>query len=596
VSFYFFFEKMLLNRYNEKELSRERGIVMAYQALYRLYRPQRFQDVVGQEHITKTLQNALLQEKLSHAYLFSGPRGTGKTSAAKIIAKAINCERAPVGEPCNECDACTGITNGSISDVIEIDAASNNGVDEIRDIRDKVKYAPSAVSFKVYIIDEVHMLSIGAFNALLKTLEEPPKHVIFILATTEPHKIPLTIISRCQRFDFKRITNQALVSRMETIIRTQDITVETEALHFVARAAEGGMRDALSLLDQAISYSDNRVTVDDVLAITGAVSQSFLSDIAKAFLDSDVVGALRSVEKLMETGKDPARFIADLIYYFRDMLLYQTAPGLEEVLERAKVDDQVESIAKESSKEWLYYVIETLNQCQQEMRWSNHPRIFLELALVKISQEEKKSTSEPISTDESLLKRIEQLEQELTTLKKQGVTAQSQEQPNTQAAGQRTYQSQSPKVKASTGKIKEMLKKASKQDLQRLKSQWGDIMEKIRIEKVSAHAWLKDSEPVACSKDMFLLSFQHELHSQMAVKDNIRSCVETVIGDTIGMSLTMMTILYDDWEQVKQSFIKEQRGSTDENEENKDDKVEQEDKIISEAIKLVGEDLVEIKD
>ncbi|MCS3380764.1 DNA polymerase III subunit gamma/tau, partial [Bacillus velezensis] len=225
---------------------------MGYQALYRVFRPQQFEDVVGQEHITKTLQNALLQKKFSHAYLFSGPRGTGKTSAAKIFAKAVNCEHAPVEEPCNECAACKGITNGSISDVIEIDAASNNGVDEIRDIRDKVKFAPSAVTYKVYIIDEVHMLSIGAFNALLKTLEEPPAHCIFILATTEPHKIPLTIISRCQRFDFKRITSKAIVGRMKTIVDAEQLKVEEGALDIIASAADGGMRDALSLLDQAV--------------------------------------------------------------------------------------------------------------------------------------------------------------------------------------------------------------------------------------------------------------------------------------------------------------------------------------------------------
>lgn len=225
---------------------------MSYQALYRVWRPQLLEDVVGQSHITKTLKNALLQQKLAHAYLFSGPRGTGKTIAAKIVAKAINCKQAPVAEPCNECDACVGITTGSVVDVIEIDAASNNGVDEIRDIRDKVKFAPSEVAYKVYIIDEVHMLSTGAFNALLKTLEEPPAHVIFILATTEPHKIPLTILSRCQRFDFKPISNEALINRMKFILDSNQQPYEEEAIELIARAADGGARDALSLLDQAI--------------------------------------------------------------------------------------------------------------------------------------------------------------------------------------------------------------------------------------------------------------------------------------------------------------------------------------------------------
>src|SRR5690554_264178 len=249
---------------------------MSYQALYRVWRPSQLADVVGQEHITKTLKNALLQQKLSHAYLFTGPRGTGKTSAAKIISKAINCEKAPVDEPCNECVACKGIQDGTIVDVMEIDAASNNGVDEIRDIRDKVKFAPSAVRYKVYIIDEVHMLSTGAFNALLKTLEEPPSHVIFILATTEPHKIPLTIISRCQRFDFKRISAEAMIERMQYIVEQENMAITKEALEAIALAAEGGMRDALSILDQVISYSEGEADIDDVLAVTGGVSQEML--------------------------------------------------------------------------------------------------------------------------------------------------------------------------------------------------------------------------------------------------------------------------------------------------------------------------------
>ena len=398
---------------------------MNYQALYRVWRPQQFIDVVGQEHVTKTLQNALLQQKISHAYLFSGPRGTGKTSAAKILAKAVNCERAPISEPCNECDACRGITDGTIPDVIEIDAASNNGVEEIRDIRDKVKFAPSSVPYKVYIIDEVHMLSIGAFNALLKTLEEPPKHVIFILATTEPHKIPLTIISRCQRFDFRRITSQAIVNRMRLIMDESAISCEEKALQMIARAADGGMRDALSLLDQAISYSNEIVTVEDALTVTGAVSQNFLNTLSRAILDRDTVKGLQSLDELLLAGKDSNRFIEDFIFFYRDMLLYKTAPNLEESLERVLLDDDFKDLAEEHTHEQIYELINLLNKTQQDMRWTNHPRIFLEVAIVKLCQLETAKTSGQLGVNipeiQSLLNKLTTLEEELTSLKQKGV-------------------------------------------------------------------------------------------------------------------------------------------------------------------------------
>ncbi len=561
---------------------------MGYQALYRVWRPKQLTDVVGQEHITKTIKNALVQEKLSHAYLFTGPRGTGKTSAAKIIAKAVNCQNAPVDEPCNECEACIGISDGSIVDVIEIDAASNNGVDEIRDIRDKVKFAPSSgVRYKVYIIDEVHMLSTGAFNALLKTLEEPPKHVIFILATTEPHKIPLTIISRCQRFDFKRITSQAMTVRMEFILSHYDTKVNDDALAMIARVSEGGMRDALSLLDQAISYCDEEVSLEDILTITGAVSQGLLVEVAQALVSNDVVKALSAVDKLVLAGKDPTRFIEDFIFFYRDMLLYKTAPQLAETLERVNVDEVFVSLCKETPTNWIYNTIETLNEILQDMKWSSHPKIFIEVAIVKICNNNEVETTSIVNNEDyqTLLKKVQVLEQKL-----ESVSANPAPQPSSNQDRPKKNQGQF-NVKTggggvSSGQVKEMLKQASKQDLQRIMASWGKVMEQVKKQSVPAHAWLSDSKPVASSKNMILLSFQNQMHRDM-IDTKFRPIVEQTILNVLSDQYKVLTLLSNQWETIKDDFVRGQR-----NEESSDNG----DPIVEEAVKLVGSDLIEIID
>ncbi|MCY8521141.1 DNA polymerase III subunit gamma/tau [Bacillus atrophaeus] len=564
---------------------------MSYQALYRVFRPQRFEDVVGQEHITKTLQNALLKKKFSHAYLFSGPRGTGKTSAAKIFSKAVNCEHAPVEEPCNNCAACKGITNGSISDVIEIDAASNNGVDEIRDIRDKVKFAPSAVTYKVYIIDEVHMLSIGAFNALLKTLEEPPEHCIFILATTEPHKIPLTIISRCQRFDFKRITPQAIVGRMKKIVEAEQLKVEEGALDIIASAADGGMRDALSLLDQAVSFSGDELTVDDALLITGAVSQHYIGKLAQSLHEKQVSGALETLNELLQQGKDAAKLIEDMIFYFRDMLLYKTAPGLEGVLEKVKVDDTFRALSEQIPASVLYEMIDVLNKSHQEMKWTNHPRIFFEVAVVKICQSTHQETAVQPEVD-ILMKKVQQLEQEIERLKTTGVQAApdsrpQKETPRPQKSGKSSY-------KAPTGRIHEILKEATRQDLDQLKSSWGKLLAHLKQQnKVSHAALLNDSEPVAAASKAFVLKFKYEIHCKMVAEDNngVRTNLEQILESMLGKRVDLIGVPEAQWGKIREEFLvdhqQENEGSNDPAEE---------DPLIAEAKKLVGAELIEIKE
>lgn len=382
---------------------------MAYVALYRAYRPQMFKDVVGQQHIIKTLQNAIQLNKVAHAYLFCGPRGTGKTTLAKIMAKALNCEHGPNIEPCDECEICKGIQKGTVADVIEIDAASNNGADDIRALRDSVKYLPSVGRFKVYIIDEVHMLSNAAFNALLKTLEEPPKHVIFILATTEPYKLPNTILSRCQRFDFQSISMDDILKRLRIVASEENIKITEEAMYQIASSAEGGMRDALSLFDQCISYSVNpEITLKDVLSVSGNVSYMEITNLLGACLDGNGALALNLTDEIIKQGKEVPRIVNDIIIFLRDTLLYKNNAVLEDKLMFS--EENFLTFAKNVQKGVIYLWLNILNDATNNMRFSNQKRAFLELAILKMNDTK-------LQDESKLLERIEQLEHMVSTLK-----------------------------------------------------------------------------------------------------------------------------------------------------------------------------------
>lgn len=381
---------------------------MGYTALYREWRPKTFDDVVGQEHITTTLKNEILNDRIAHAYLFCGTRGTGKTSTAKVMAKALNCLNPHDGEPCNECEMCRKINEGLAIDVTELDAASNNGIDKIRDIIDDTKYPPQEAKYKVYIMDEVHMLSVGAVNAFLKTLEEPPKNVIFILATTDPQKLPITILSRCQRFDFKRINQKEISARLRRITEAQNVKCEEKSLDLIARVCDGAMRDALSILDQAIAMGDNEINYDDLVSILGLVTNEYLFSITDAVIDRNVEKAMVIVDKLVYSGKDMQLFIKDLIAHFRNLLMAKVTTNPEEVLDMSL--ENITLVKEQGRKirvEEIMRAIRILQEAEANSKMSKQSRLYLELSIIKMCKIEYDTSNEVI------LARMNKLEESL---------------------------------------------------------------------------------------------------------------------------------------------------------------------------------------
>ncbi len=382
---------------------------MSYTALYRKFRPDNFKDVKGQDHIVTTLKNQIEADRLGHAYLFCGTRGTGKTSIAKLFAKAVNCEHPIDGSPCGTCSSCRTIAAGASMNVIEIDAASNNGVDNIREIVDEVSYSPAEGKYKVYIIDEVHMLSIGAFNALLKTLEEPPSYVIFILATTEVHKIPITILSRCQRYDFKRITIDTITGRLQELMEAENIQVEEKALRFVAKTADGSMRDALSLLDQCIAFHfGQQLTYEKALDVLGAVDTEVFSKLLRLVMDRDVSGCIKLLEEVVMQGRELTQFVTDFSWYLRNLLLIKTSDNMEEMLDFSRDNlNRLKEEAQGIDMDTILRYIRIFSGLAAQMKYAAQKRILVEIALIKLCKPEME-----VSQD-SLLDRIRSLEEKL---------------------------------------------------------------------------------------------------------------------------------------------------------------------------------------
>lgn len=554
-----------------------------YQALYRKYRSQTFGEMVGQEVVATTLKQAIEQGKISHAYLFSGPRGTGKTSAAKIFAKAMNCPNQVAGEPCNDCYICQAITEGSLEDVIEIDAASNNGVDEIRDIRDKSTYAPSLATYKVYIIDEVHMLSTGAFNALLKTLEEPTENVVFILATTELHKIPATILSRVQRFEFKSIKVTDIQAHLAKILSQEGLAFDEQALTIIARRAEGGMRDALSILDQALSLShDQTVTLEIAEEITGSISLRALDDYIASLRQADSVLALGHLQTLFDQGKSMSRFATDLLHYLRDLLIVQT--GGENTHLTAGFTD---NLALDQDR--IFTMIELVTKGLADIKSSPQPKIYAEMMTIRLA-ECGSSSGAMAELPADLLSQISKLQEQVADLQKQ--LSQLSSQPGAVKPVSRKPQAPK-KYRLDTSKVHAILQEAmenpaqARENLTRLQNAWGEIIESL---SGADRALLVGSQPVAANENHAILAFESPLNAEQTMKrDNLNTMFGNILSKAAGFSPQILAIAQEDWVSIRAEFSAKAKGQKTQEREKEESPVPEEFGFLADTVEIVND-------
>ena len=595
---------------------------MAYQALYRKWRPRTFDSVIGQESITDTLKNAIKRGKVSHAFLFAGPRGTGKTSCAKILAKALNCTNLQDGEPCNECANCIAADKGSMPDIMEIDAASNNGVDEIREIRDKVKYAPTEGKYKVYIIDEVHMLSMGAFNALLKTLEEPPEHVVFILATTELQKVPATIISRTQRYNFKRISKDDLEKRMKYILDQENIKYEDKALAVIAQVADGGMRDALSILDQLLSYEKESVNYQDALEITGFAAKENIEKILLALLEQNPESALKLAQTELAQGASSKNILDELIEMAtKSLMLIKAGDDNQSTF---LSEDFVQKI-KDIPTNIFYRLITLANKALNDLRYTNQQQIPLEVFLVEAGSKQEEqvasSTAAPVqaapakvNTDmqaelAALKKQVVDLTQQIIKLSNKPMLAKDQvfhlDTAVPKTSPKITKKTIVKEVKKSPRKIKKttaenrkqvyhVLENATKEDLTAIKNVWPDLQSVL---EVSEKALLDVLEPVAASPDQVVMKCKYTLWFENASDGDLLDKLTDLIEKFAKHSYGIVLVPDDDWLAVRKEFVESHKeellAKKKQQIENKESKENSE--IVNKAKDLFG-DAVTIKD
>lgn len=541
-----------------------------HKALYRVYRPKTFGDVVGQEHIVKTLKNQIKNNNIGHAYLFSGTRGTGKTSTAKIFARAVNCLDPINEEPCNECEICIDTLNDNIMDIVEIDAASNNSVDDIRELRESVKYTPSKAKYKVYIIDEVHMLSQGAFNALLKTLEEPPSYVIFILATTEPHKIPATILSRCQRFDFKRVPSKDIASRMSYICKKENIEAEEKALSLIARNSQGALRDALSILDQCMSFGNEKIEYNDVIELLGTVNIDELFELSQSIIDENTKKSLEILNEFIIWGKDIRNLINDLIDHFRNLMVCKVSKDLDEII--SLPEESIERLKEQSQNvniNDLIRILNILSETQDSMKSSSNTRILAEVTIMKIAQ--------PMfdESKEALIKRIENLEEKIESGNIKVSTVQIE-----QSKDVKSQIIEDDKVEENKEDV--AYEEVKSEDVRLVESSWKKVTQKIKDDrKLSIAALLKEVNTFNVKDNILYLIFNDNFsfaRSRLNSKDTIEY-VESIIREVLNRSFNIQIYLKS---EVASLNLSETINKADEGEE-----------ILK---NIVNKDILEIKD
>ncbi|MBR5596565.1 MAG: DNA polymerase III subunit gamma/tau [Lachnospiraceae bacterium] len=507
---------------------------MSYTALYRKFRPDNFKDVKGQDHIVTTLKNQIQADRIGHAYLFCGTRGTGKTSIAKLFAKTVNCENPMDGSPCGECASCKSIAAGASMNVIEIDAASNNGVDNIREIVDEVSYSPAQGKYKVYIIDEVHMLSIGAFNALLKTLEEPPSYVIFILATTEVHKIPITILSRCQRYDFKRISIETITSRMQELMEAEGIAVEEKALRYVAKTADGSMRDALSLLDQCIAFHFGKeLTYDKVLDVLGAVDTEVFSKLYRQVLEKNVLGCINLLEDIIMQGRELTQFVSDFSWYMRNLLLVKTSDNMEDVIDVSS--ENLERLKEEAGKtdmETIIRYIRIFSELAAKMKYATQKRILLEVALIKLC-----TPAMEIKQD-SLIDRIRAVEEKL----EQGVVAVATS--NTSVVNQ----------VQDVNQPKPEVPKAIPEDVKRVVQKWSGIVANTEM-PMKSYLSNRFTKLSLGGDNKLMMVVEDGVASDYLKQDECKEAIERLIENSIGKHVEISIQVLEAGRQFERNYI-----------------------------------------